>query len=668
MSTLNIFGHVTHTGHSGPVSNAKIWFEGDDPVYSDPAGRFKLTVTCENGRHILHCAAFGKSSEHPLIIDDSRSHDEVHFDLHLGFRITIHQHSNQEERLVPATYAVVGRRVVLRAETAVEANIKNYSWNQHSDVQITELGKEAEFVFGRPGRRVIETTIYEANGDYPASASVLTEVTVSDSDIQRIGGHISVTLDRAPSDPTLDEALWEVILDRTHAISFKPYREFLNRVFELKESDDLSEGVDLRKKLYGTELGSVGFYKLLSYATGAFLLLECGVHFDRRRHHRWSGHGDERWQADRHYSREELERKLREYLGEPPQLPYLRRVIDAAFPYFDGYARGADRPLTAGLNEPLLIELFYEYWLEQGMLMQTVNAISRRFQNIRRGGPRDPLANLEIDPLRPLNNLLYAWDRAKPDRLTAEQRSLEYLYGYGMVVPGSGTSRLQPAEIRCNFLEAFHNLLFRAMVFYKEDSQATVRADGFPLLTALKEVNLILAQGAHNSFFGTTFQARVETLMMQFILARPEMRNFLQSRVMVPYKEAWMPQVDGMKTLQGWDGTSVTQYYDLAVFGEQIALSARFGDWAGVDDEDSAKNWARRFKRVIMGFANAYRAVTGFDLTNPITSDAKIPAIRSQQCLVAQQTRPEAPNMLTLTPAVGQMTPRLSNFARRSDQ
>ena len=42
--------------------------------------------------------------------------------------------------------------------------------------------------------------------------------------------------------------------------------------------------------------------------------------------------------------------------------------------------------------------------------------------------------------------------------------------------------------------------------------------------------------------------------MQQWLLARPEMREFLQSRAMVPYKEAWMAAVDTMKTLQGWTG------------------------------------------------------------------------------------------------------------------
>ena len=55
-------------------------------------------------------------------------------------------------------------------------------------------------------------------------------------------------------------------------------------------------------------------------------------------------------------------------------------------------------------------------------------------------------------------------------------------------------------------------------------------ADGFPLLNALKEVHLLLAEGAHNQFGDLPWTARVEMLIQQWLLARPEMREFLQGR------------------------------------------------------------------------------------------------------------------------------------------
>ena len=97
-------------------------------------------------------------------------------------------------------------------------------------------------------------------------------------------------------------------------------------------------------------------------------------------------------------------------------------------------------------------------------------------------------------------------------------------------------------------------------------------ADGFALLNALKEVHLLLAEGAHNQFGDLPWTARGEMLIQQWLLSRPEMRDFLQGRRMVPYKEPWMAQVDTMKSLQGWTDVTVTHFRDLGVYGEQILL------------------------------------------------------------------------------------------------
>ena len=109
-------------------------------------------------------------------------------------------------------------------------------------------------------------------------------------------------------------------------------------------------------------------------------------------------------------------------------------------------------------------------------------------------------------------------------------------------------------------------------------------ADGFPVLNALKEVHLILSQGAHNQFGDLPSTARIEMLMQQWLLARPEFREFLPTRIMVAYPEPWMDRVDAMKKLQGWTDTSVLHFRNLGMFGEQILLSIRYGDWNDVDD------------------------------------------------------------------------------------
>jgi hypothetical protein len=305
----------------------------------------------------------------------------------------------------------------------------------------------------------------------------------------------------------------------------------------------LPSQIERRLRDLGTTLHGVGAYQALKAATEMFLLLECGVRIDI------DPAGGlpfdvlaEEARLGEPVSPGEIAERLRQYLGHRAQLPYITRVVDAAFPDLERVALRRAPVLVTRINDPCLLELIWSYWHEEGMLMQTINAVSHRFQNVRR--PGDALFNLEIDPLRPVNNLLWGYIQDEVNRLTVSRRAYEYLHEYGLAVYGRATASMQPADTRSKFLEAFHNLLYQSSKFFKEDFQTTVIADGFPLLNALQEVHLVLAQGAHNQFGDLPWTARVEMLLAQLILSRPELRDFLQSRVMVPYKEAWMPQVD----------------------------------------------------------------------------------------------------------------------------
>ncbi len=130
--------------------------------------------------------------------------------------------------------------------------------------------------------------------------------------------------------------------------------------------------------------------------------------------------------------------------------------------------------------------------------------------------------------------------------------------------------------------------------------------------------------------------------MEQWILSRPEMREFIGGRVMVAYPELWMDRVDSMKALQGWDNTTSVHFRDLGVFGEQILLSVRYGAWVQIILPDNAANWARYWRPEIQGYVAAYRAVTGVDLRAKAT-DARAaadrdlaPAVHLQNRLLAQ--------------------------------
>jgi hypothetical protein len=457
-----------------------------------------------------------------------------------------------------------------------------------------------------------------------------------------------VSLQRSETVPTEDQALWTAIRNRTDAIAFDRYHLFVDRVLcEGKDtwnaacppggqpteygSPSIREQLDelaSRPGIYGIDA-----YQLLKVATQAFLLFESGVVIKGARDRNTGAivvpapgtivPGEETRRGEA-VTFQDVEQTLNSYLGgsaiRGAALPYLKRIVAALvsqgsseerLPYCQAILR---RRLTC----PSLVELVWSYWHEEGMLVQTMNAISLRFQN-RRRGTRDPLANLEIEPLRPLNNLLWGFFQDEYNRLTVMRRVYEYDHHYGLTLYGKAVSELASADSRSKFIEAFHNLLYRASIFFQEDADTTVLSDGFPVLNALKEVHVILAEGAHNQFGDLPWTARAEMLIMEWLLARPEMREFLRGRQMVPYREGWMGAVDTMKRLQNWTDVSVNHFRDLGVFGEQILLSIRYGDWIDVNDQEQARNWARYWKPEIQSYIHSYLAATGVDLAADIS-------------------------------------------------
>jgi hypothetical protein len=666
-----VWGRVTHSQNSGPVKDAELELLGPEygtagqtgettgpaaaagqssaqppKVLSGPDGRFQFDPPSQDGLYCVRCQAFGLKQEKRVQVTNSTAVEEVLIDLPLDLTTSPLAYL-ESETLAPATRVVADRPIVLRAGWRSDAQVGDIEWNapQASNLQKIAMN-EAELVFHATGRAEVCMLASELNQNSfskLAQAATDTRFAVSPPQPQTMRGSIDVQLRRAASEPTLDQALWVTIRNRTHAISFGRYREFINRVLRWEENERFPEPIERRLKDLGTHLHGVGAYQVLKTATEVFLLLECGVRIEvsPRAERRFDCEESARLEAP--VTPEQIAHRLKEYLGHRDQLPYITRVVEAAYPELEratlSQSSHRDHILVSRINEPCLIELIWSYWLEEGMLVQTINAISQRFQNVRRPGVRNPLANLEVDPLRPVNNLLWGYIQDEPNRLSVSRRAYEYLHEYGLCLYGKATHGMYAADLRSKFLEAFHNLLYQSSVFFKEDFQTTVIADGYPLLNSLKEVHLVLAQGAHNQFGDLPWTARTEMLLAEYMLSRPEMREFLQSRVMVPYKEAWMPQVDAMKTLQAWSDVTITHFRDLAVYGEQLLLSVRYGDWIGINDEDSAKNWARYWRPEIQGYLHAYRAATGIDLTNPDTVDSTIPAILLQKRLAAQTAR-----------------------------
>ena len=500
------------------------------------------------------------------------------------------------------------------------------------------------------------------------------------------GPPFNVALSRSAVRLDNDVALWSAIKNRTHAISGDQYENFIKRVFcnrdiahgavciEKANDPYIADAIEAKRdELIGATNGfGVDAYSLLKYATQAFLLLETGIVM-RKPRNKDTGQTEPFFEDPRiGETPAELEGRLKNYLGGAltSPLPYLDRIVKALSIELDQESPFCTGAVTYRFSCPSMLELIWSYWHEEGMLVQTMNALCMRFQNRRGPTERDPLANLELDPLRPLNNLLWGYIQDEYNRLTVPRRAYEYDHHYGLKLVGKAVPELRSADSRSKFIEAFHNLLNRTATFYHQDADTTVIADAFPLLSALREVHLVLAEGAHNQFGDLPWTARAEMLMMQFMLGRPEIKEFLRGRAMVPYNETWMGQVDTMKKLQGWNDTTITHFHNLAIYGEQILLSVRYGDWNDTAkiDQDHAKVWARYWKPEIQGYIHAYLAATGVDLSEDIVDFRGAPARYAQPSTLLQNringqgARAELPS----TPGARRLTSGGLNFAALS--
>ena len=168
----------------------------------------------------------------------------------------------------------------------------------------------------------------------------------------------------------------------------------------------------------------------------------------------------------------------------------MRQLRSQFFPERDGHL---DEPISLN-NGPSLVDLIWSYWHEEGLLVQTMDAITSHLQDQRGPGDHDPLAHLNVAPLRPLNNLLWGFIVDDVHRLSAKRRAYEYQHQYGWL-----SSARQPGySPRMPALQGFRRHFAICCTFPPGSSRArttrTVVPDGAPLLQALKEVNLALAE------------------------------------------------------------------------------------------------------------------------------------------------------------------------------
>ena len=525
-----------------------------------------------------------------------------------------------------------------------------------SEGDLTHIGAALDTAALAPGAWTVWVRLTSADDGGPPPVHGSSDIEI----LPRLlapGDDVTVTMRRAEVPPTTDQALWAVIRNSTDRLGFDNYSRFMDLVMcGLWAGDGEDDGgprhlnrreqAEFRRANRRMRLPfpNVEAYRLLKVATEVFMMLHCGVEPDfaamdlaaeSRRFNRTLEPGD--------IQRDWEDYLVRVYTGDDYDeaikvIPYLalirlklQDVPVTGFGFGDDDAGVCYGILAEKLARPCFLELIWTYWMSEARLPHTLNAVTWRFQNRTRHGGRDPLRNLEIDPLRPLNNLLWGYIQDEQHRLTAERIAYECVHQYGTSPSHVRMRPVRAADSRSRFIEAFHHLLALCAVFYQQDDDTTVIADGFPVLNALRETHLLITQGAHNQYGDLPWVARMEGLMQQWMLGRPEMREFLPGRTMVAYPERWMDRVEAMKTLQGWDDTPVLQFRDLAVFGEQILLGIRYGAWTTVSDPEQAANWARYYRSAIQAYRHGEGAAAGMDQTS--WADGGAPAVGLQRRL-----------------------------------
>jgi hypothetical protein len=482
-------------------------------------------------------------------------------------------------------------------------------------------------------------------GGLPASMTATADIEVTPKPFAA-GDDVAVTLKRTAVPPTSDQALWVAIRNSTNALGFDNYSRFIEAVLcdgpELSADPREQKRIDhkLRKVNRRTALPfpNVDRYRLLKAATEVFLMTHCGVDLGDFSNVDLDAEGR---RLNRTVEAGDLEEQMRDYLTRIPAgdgdfldvVPYLGlirlQLRDVAVVGVDDGRDDAAQIcygiLAEKLTNPCFLELIHEYWYDEAYLVHTLNAITWRFQNRTSSAPgRDPLSGLDIDPLRPVSNLIWSLVQDRQHRLSTVRRAYEYQHEYGLALASKPGAPVRGADSRSRFMDGFHDLLSLCSEFYEKDDHTTVIADGFGVLNALKETHLLLTEGAHNAYGDLPWTARHEMLMYQYILSQSQIREFLPTRTMVVYPEGWMASVEAMNKLQVWSDVPVLHFRDLAVFGEQLLLGIRFGAWTTVLEPEQAANWARYFRPEVRAYIHAYRAVTGVDLTK--RTDRSMPA------------------------------------------
>lgn len=502
-----------------------------------------------------------------------------------------------------------------------------------TDIQIDTAGLE-------PGDYTIELTVngelmQKKYGFYVAPSNRV----VADVTHHRSGGF-----------KTKDQALWVAIRNHSQRIGFDQYSRFIDTLFrDAGGAGEIFGFEDAARPFSGTlqraihlGLGSDQMHTLLSTATEVYLAVRSGLAIDPELLDMDQERGRLR---DTTMTQARLLDGITKYLestGNIQALPYIRRIAEsliASEVLSDNSGNGFDierQFIRRRVGNPPLLELIWSYWMEEAGLSQAMYAITRRVGN-ESAGDFDPLTEFELDCIRPVSAFILGAN--KDLRVsTIKERALEYAKHYGILLQGNAVKDLRPADVRTQFLPAYHDLLRKAVEFIDLSSNTQVEANPFHLHNAIRNLHLVLSESAHNAYVDVAWRSRAEMLSQQWILSRPETREFLRGRYMVPYSERWMGPLDMMNKIMRWNQVSVSQFSDLARFGEQLVLSIRMGDWRAENTSDEqARNWADYWRFEIQQYVSSYHAVTGVDITGRTVQSQDVALASTSPAILLQR-------------------------------
>jgi hypothetical protein len=394
-------------------------------------GRFRFPDSHDPGHYAVRASAFGVTSEATEldVPTEQPEYDKpLNIDIPLGVGLAFHDYRRDTGRRTPSPYAVVGQEVVLTVEAPdpVKRRIR-CTWPEDRFMRVIPLEGEmhaAIVTVREPGAIPVPVGITSDEGAttkvfmiFPCVEPVQT-VKIAGGHLRVDGleasGRVRVTMERTETHPTPDKILWEAIRERSEAISFGRYKDFIYRVLQPQADDFLSGGLSRRLR----ELGARGFgaYHTLREFTERFVLsesssIENDAVFDQN--------------ADLNIRRRrplssKIEEELRHYLVHG-ELPYIDRVLKAADPRLGADGDGGLENLRSRvLRSPLFLELWHEMCLEHGMVMRTMEAISARFQNIYLRGENDGLSNYESSPAARPRRFFLGLDQQRDDAAESE--------------------------------------------------------------------------------------------------------------------------------------------------------------------------------------------------------------------------------------------------------